>query len=189
MRNSAVLPFSISDSMRILAFAMWWSGIFPIVCPLLVLYYVFAIFVARTNLLGRIEPGPPTKPLQYRFTFVIYLPFHMLLHLILGVGLYSDVEIDSAFEPLSGFAAGFERFEFFTSSEKSAHSLICIVAFIYLVLVQPYLHRAQSIANGVLTPWEVRSSSLVEAIRNRLMRTPTPTLFPSPPSPALIPTR
>lgn len=96
MRNSAVLPFSISDCMRILAFAVWWSGLFPIVCVMLILYYPFAVFVARTNLLGRIEPGPPTKPLQYRVAFHVYLPFHLLLHLLLTFGIYSDVELETS---------------------------------------------------------------------------------------------
>lgn len=101
-----------------------------------------AIFVARTNLLGRFEPGPPTKPLQYRattstsppksrslspsfiyltvvrltvpcltlspllpltpstpthfryrFTFTLYLPVYLLLHLFFCYGIYADVEV------------------------------------------------------------------------------------------------
>ena len=64
LRNPAILPFTISDTMRILAVTFWWSGIFPVQLPVAVAYYAIATFVARSNLLGRVEPGPPTKPLQ-----------------------------------------------------------------------------------------------------------------------------
>ena len=30
IRNPAVLPFTVSDTTRILAVSMWWSGIFPV---------------------------------------------------------------------------------------------------------------------------------------------------------------
>ena len=55
--NSHPNPNPNQDTTRILAVSMWWSGIFPVQIPCACIYYLMAVFVARSNLLGRVEPG------------------------------------------------------------------------------------------------------------------------------------
>ena len=148
-------PGSTSDGMRIIAAVALWSGLFPIACVMMLLYYPVALFVVRTNLLGRFEPGPPTKPLQYRFVFTVYLPIYLLLHLIFTYGIYADVEVPEPDNLGSGLFPGFSKSHSFSSLEKSIHSIFCFVAAFVLLLVCPYVQTQWARHEGVLTPWEI----------------------------------
>lgn len=77
-----VLPFMITDSVRILAICMVFSSVFPVQLFVFPIYVLVQIFVSRSNMLGRFEPGAPTKPLLYRIAFSVYLPLHMILRFI-----------------------------------------------------------------------------------------------------------
>jgi len=154
MTNFAWLPFTTSDGMRVLAFTAVWVGIFPGTSIMMAIYYPVAIFVARTNLLGRVEPGPPTKPLLYRFCFTLYMPFHMLLHLFLSAGIYADVPLPDPSVNGSGLFPGFQHSPFETP-RKATHTSLAILIALLLLLLAPYLQRRQALADGVLTPWEI----------------------------------
>ena len=157
MTDFAWLPFTTSDAMRVIAFVTLWSGVFPAVCVLMLIYYPVGIFVARTNLLGRIEPGPPTKPLLHRYCFTFYLPFHLLVHIILTFGVYSDVEIPFAIlnaTDLGGWFPGFNTATF-DSPALVTHGLALIAAVVVLLMVVPYIQRERALREGVLTPWQM----------------------------------
>ena len=155
MTDPAHLPFSTADSMRVIAAATLVSGLFPIACPMLLLYYPIAIFVVRTNLLGRFEPGPITKPLQYRFCFTIYLPLHLCLHLILSFGVYADVEVQDPQNFGSGLFPGFTFDHFCATPQKVVHSIFCLVAALVILFVLPYLQHRRCLREGVLTPFQI----------------------------------
>ena len=72
---------------------------------------------------------PPTKPLQYRFAFTIYLPFELLLHLLLTYGVYADVQIaPNSTAVNTGFFEGFEPARSYGGSpEKCLHSVFCVL--------------------------------------------------------------
>jgi hypothetical protein len=141
--------------MRIVAAVTLWSGLFPIACVMMLLYYPIALFVVRTNLLGRFEPGPPTKPLQYRFVFTIYLPIYLLLHLFFTYGIYSDVEVPEPDNLGSGLFPGFTKSHSFGSIPKATHSVCTIVAGLAVLILCPYHQRNWALHEGVLTPWEI----------------------------------
>ena len=154
LTNPAHLPFTTSDGMRIIGAVALWSGLFPIATLMMLLYYPIAIFVARTNLLGRFEPGPPTKPLQYRFTFTLYLPVYLLLHLILTYGIYADVQVIEPEELGAGLLPGFGS-NAYTTTAKSVHSAGCLLAAFALLFAIPASQKRRALREGVLTPWEI----------------------------------
>jgi len=160
MTDPAFLPFSTSDGMRVLAAVTLWCGVFPTNTFTMCIYYPVALFVVRTNLLGRFEPGPPTKPLQYRFVFVIYLPFHLLLHLLLCFGLYADVEVPHPQNLGSGLWPGFNTGAGFSNPAKVFHSLFCLLMFPIILVALPWMQRARALQEGVLTPWQICSHFL-----------------------------
>ena len=155
MTDPAHLPFSTSDAMRVIASGTLWSGLFPHALPMLILYYTIALCVVRTNLLGRCEPGPPTKPLQYRFCFTFYLPLHLIGHIILCFGLYADVEVPDPQNFGSGLFPGFIFYNFCGTPQKLLHSLFCLCALLATTLVLPYCLHARCVREGVLTPYEL----------------------------------
>ncbi len=164
LRSSAVLPFCISDCMRILAFAMWWSSLFPIDCPMLLIYYSVALFVNRTNLLGRFEPGPPTKPLLYRIIFTVYLPIHMLLRFYMSLGTYGCAPLDQVKHPMPGFfshyvtaagGAASNGCDLFGTAPKAFHTSFVILAILAIVIGMPWYHTRVAKAAGVLTPLQL----------------------------------
>jgi len=155
MSDPAHLPFSTSDGMRVIAAVTLWCGIFPAGAMWMCIYYPIAIFVVRTNLLGRFEPGPPTKPLQYRFVFVIYLPLHLLLHLALCYGVYADVKVPDPEDLNSGLWPGYTQSVGFSTAPKAVHSLFCMLMAGLILGVLPYFQRQRALREGVLTPWQV----------------------------------
>lgn len=152
MTDPAHLPFSTSDAMRVIAAGTLWSGLFPHLCPMLILYYTVATFVVRTNLLGRCEPGPPTKPLQYRFCFTFYLPLHLLLHIILCFGLYADIRVADPQNFGSGLFPGFQFHNFAGTPQKLLHSIFCLFAIAVVCVGLPYHLHTRCVREGVLTP-------------------------------------
>ena len=160
MTDPAFLPFSTSDGMRVLAAVTLWCGVFPTNTFTMCIYYPVALFVVRTNLLGRFEPGPPTKPLQYRFVFVIYLPFHLLLHLLLCFGLYADVEVPHPQNLGSGLWPGFNTGAGFSNPAKVFHSLFCLLMLPIIFVALPWMQRTRALQEGVLTPWQICSHFL-----------------------------
>ena len=152
IRNPAVLPFTISDTMRILAVSMWWSGIFPIQIPCAAVYYVMAVFVARSNLLGRIEPGPPTKPLLHRLTFGVYLPLHLFLRFLFTAWIYMDVPLPSPqTEPFGNLTMG----HWHDTPTNTFHFVYAVGATGVLFIALPLCMRRLALRRGVLTPWQL----------------------------------
>jgi hypothetical protein len=159
LTNPAHLPFTTSDGMRIIGAVAMWSGIFPVACFMMLLYFPIALFVARTNLLGRFEPGPPTKPLQYRFCFTLYLPVYLLLHIFFCYGIYADVQVPHPQDLGAGLLPGFGGHAF-SSAPKAVHSAFCVGAVLVLCVLSPYQQTQQARREGVLTPWQIAMVSL-----------------------------
>lgn len=152
LRNPAILPFTISDTMRILAVTFWWSGIFPVQLPVAVAYYAIATFVARSNLLGRVEPGPPTKPLQYRLAFGVYLPLHLMLRFLFTTWIYMDVPLPVPWElPFGNLSLS----DWDDSAPEAFHFLFACLGYFVLIVGMPLYMRKHAIEKGVHTPWEL----------------------------------
>ena len=152
LRNPAILPFTISDTMRILAVTFWWSGIFPVQLPVAVAYYAIATFVARSNLLGRVEPGPPTKPLQLRLAFGVYLPLHLLLRFLFTTWIYMDVPLPVPWElPFGNLSLS----DWDDSAPEAFHFLFACVGYAVLIVGMPLYMRTHALKKGVHTPWEL----------------------------------
>lgn len=158
------LPFSTSDAMRVIAAGTLWSGLFPVVTMWLCIYYPVSLFVVRTNLLGRFEPGPPTKPLQYRFVFTIYLPLHLLLHLVLTFGIYADVQVPDPENLGSGLWPGFQSANAFSSGPKAFHSVCCLLVLVAVLVVIPYMERVRALRQGVHTPLQICRTFFIDLL-------------------------
>ena len=154
LRNHALMPYAISDSMRILAFIIWWTSIFQGVALWGFIYFVIQNFVSRSNMMGRVEPGPPTKSLQYRICFHVYLPFHMLLRLLLGIQMYAAVPLAIPYK--QPFGNGDEWVHSWShSAPQGFHFFYSIFLLALMLIALPlYAHR-RAVALGVLTPWQM----------------------------------
>ncbi|KAL1523052.1 hypothetical protein AB1Y20_018012 [Prymnesium parvum] len=147
-----VLPFTITDSVRILAVCMVFSSVFPAQLFVLPGYVLAQSFVSRSNLLGRIEPGAPTKPLLYRIAFSVYLPFHMILRFIYVMQIYMDIPLRHPnIDPVGPF--GLNAWN--SSTPKAFHFVFTCVALAFVLVAIPYLHRQQALKLGLLTPWQL----------------------------------
>ena len=109
-RFIALLPYASADTIKLLAAASLFSGLFPKAATLLLLFYPVALLVMRVNFIGRYEPGPITKPLQLRWAFTYWLPLMLLGHLVLCFTIYEEVPIEhpetfgEGFSPAKAFA-------------------------------------------------------------------------------------
>jgi hypothetical protein len=114
-------------------------------------YYIIALIVVRVNLVGRVEPGPITKPLQYRWILTYYLPFHLILHLVLAFGVYTDVPLNDA----SAFSFSLDHL--CSTPAKTTHSIGCLLVLLVALPASFLRQRQQALQQGVLTPWQLAS--------------------------------
>ena len=120
--------------------------------PCALIYYLMAVFVARSNLLGRIEPGPPTKPLQYRLVFGVYLPLHMLLRFLVTALIYMDVPLLNPNEqPFGNLSVE----HWAVTPQTAFHSVYALFGAAALLILIPLGVRRHALRKGVLTPWQL----------------------------------
>jgi len=152
LQNPAGMPFHISDSMRILAFLIWWSSLLQGVAIWAVIYFVVQNFVSRSNMMGRVEPGPPAKALQYRICFHVYLPFHVLIRLLLSIQTYAAVPTPRPYA--KPFGDGDEWLSAWRQSGPQGVHFFCnmLLLGVLLIAMPVYAHR-RALSLGVLTPW------------------------------------
>lgn len=152
LRNKALMPFAISDSMRILAFLIWWTSIFQGVAVWGVIYFLIQNFVSRSNLMGRVETGPPTKALQYRICFHVYLPFHLVLRTILSLQEYAAVPLASPYSHPLGDGNEW-TYSWRHSGPQGFHFFGSLLILVVILIIMPLHTRLIATKLGVLTPW------------------------------------
>ena len=104
--------------------------------------------------MGRIEPGPPTKPLQYRICFHIYLPFHMLIRLLLSTQIYAATPLAQPYKfPLGDGTEWMTAWK--QGGPQAVHFFYNIFLLALLLIAMPLYAHKKSTAAGVLTPWDM----------------------------------